>query len=139
MQRRMPLNAQWQECVDIKTMPTSRTPAAHAPDCKCCHGLQAGAQSLDELSFQKRACAAAQAGNCKRLRQLLAKNPTCHLCYSWPGPEVDRSWFRTLISVQLTPTGLHTRSTRMSLISIQPRFESGRQAHMVFAHIGSLD
>lgn len=56
-------------------MPMSRSPAVHAPDCKCCHGPQAGAQSLDELSFQKSACAAAQAGNCERLRELLAKNP----------------------------------------------------------------
>lgn len=40
-----------------------------------CHRSEAPRQNLEEVSFARSACAAAQLGDCRRLEALLSKNP----------------------------------------------------------------
>ena len=57
--------------------PRMPAPAAprHALNCACCAPTGA-AQSLNEVSFEKSACAAAQAGDLFRVSSLVRRNPS---------------------------------------------------------------
>lgn len=48
--------------------------AQHTPGCSCCNGPKPAVETLDELAFQRSACAAAQKGDCERLSFLLSRN-----------------------------------------------------------------
>eukprot|EP00210_Caulerpa_lentillifera_P009514 g9073.t1 len=51
-------------------------PLKHPDGCLCCRSFSSTQQSVDELEFAKSACSAAKAGDCVRLKSLLARCPT---------------------------------------------------------------
>lgn len=57
-------------------MPRPKPVELHPTNCTCCAQPTSLSQGLDELSFERSACHAAQKGNISKLRRLLQNNPS---------------------------------------------------------------
>jgi len=57
-------------------MPRPKPTEFHPDNCPCCTAPTPLSQALDELSFERSACAAAQKGDISKLQRLLQHNPS---------------------------------------------------------------